>query len=466
MENNTVHLVCSSGGVKCFSYLGAIQKLAERNIEIASVSACSMGTVLSALICSGMELKAIEESVLKFDFAFLRTKKRFSLLNYLSYPFATHRTPDYGKIMVDLLGRDMTLGEMKIPLSVAALDLRQKRFLVYSSATHPEMKISEIVRIATCIPLFYEPYKSDKRLLVDAAVASESPVWIAAGNPGFYPILVLKTAHTPNEYYRKNIGAFLSNMIAAVTQSHDYFTLSQTPRSIEVVINCEEMEPANFNITREQIENMILQGQAAMDQKLRELNYNLNNIMEVEEMTTPTNETNQANRAEALATQMIAGFQNEIMMRNQVFVSYSHSNRPWMLKLQTQLKSIERFTGIKTWDDTRIQTGTEWNREIERALQATRVAVFLVTPEFLASDFIQDKEMKYFLEISERESVPIVWVAVSSSLYELTPLVKIQCANKPDKPLDQLTDGEQNAVFTEICKNIVRAMDGKPMEHS
>ena len=110
MESEKVHIVCSSGGVKCFSYIGAIQKLYENKISVASVSACSMGTMLGALLCSGMDIKKIEETILNFDYSNLETKKRFALLHYLKYPFATHNTPDYPRIMTALLGKDMLLG--------------------------------------------------------------------------------------------------------------------------------------------------------------------------------------------------------------------------------------------------------------------------------------------------------------------------------------------------------------------
>jgi predicted acylesterase/phospholipase RssA len=436
--------------------------LYERNIKLESVAACSMGTLISALICSGKSPEEIEKAILDFDFKELRKKKYpwfLEFVPFLKYPFATHKTPDYPRIITDLIGADITLGEMKIPFSAAALDLRQKRFLVYSSKTHPEMKISEVIRIATAIPGMYEPYKLEKRLLVDAAVATESPVWIAANNNDSLPILVLKTRPSPTENYRKGFISYISNVVFASTASHDYFLQSQTPRSIEVSINSEEMNYANFDITREQIEKLILQGQEAMETKLKEMNYDLSSMLDVEEVAAPVVNDSQANRAETLATQMISTFKNEGMKRNQVFISYSRNDRPWLEKFKTHLKSIERFTGIKAWDDTAIQPGQEWSEEIGRALKATKVAVFLVSADFLASQFIQEQEMKYFLEISKRENVPILWVAISDTLYEVTPLQHIQCANEPKRPLDKLSSGDQATEWKAICQKILVAMD-------
>ncbi len=89
---------------------------------------------------------------------------------------------------------------------------------------------------------------------------------------------------------------------------------------------------------------------------------------------------------------------------------------------------------------------------------STKVAVFLATADFFASEFIQDKEMSYFLEVSKRENVKILWVAISSYPYDLTPLNELQCANDPSKPLDALSEADQNKEMTNICKKIVTLM--------
>ena len=469
MRSNKIHLVCSSGGVKCFSYLGAVSQLYKSGIEIASISACSMGTIVGALIASGKNLEEIEAKLLSFDFSTLKTKKFLGIFRLFFSPFATYRTPDYEKVMVQLFGQDLTLKEFKIPFSALALDIRQKRFLVYSSATHPDMKISEVVKIATSIPLMYAPYEFEKkRSLVDAALATESPVWMAVNQKGNYPIVVLKVSKDLSSDYKSNVGAYVGHLISVAAESHDYFAASQISRSIDININCESMPYANFNISKEQIENLILQGEAAAEQQLKEFNNDFNHILSfetkssIEEIVGPVAEDNQpdtdANNAVNLANNMITGFKNEIMNRSQIFVSYSHKDRKWLEKLNTSLSVIERYTGIKAWSDKLIFTADTWNNEISKALSSAKVAVFLVTADFLASKFIQDNELGYFLEINKIEKVPIIWIAVSSSNYKITPLNDIQCANNPDTPLDTLTEGQLNIEITKICDNILKLM--------
>jgi predicted acylesterase/phospholipase RssA len=460
-QKKKVHLVLSSGGVLCFSYIGAYRKLLE-TYDIASVSACSMGSILGVLICSGKSPDEIEQAVLGFDFSLLKTKKLFAKIRQLLYPFASHHVPDFPSIITGLIGGDLELGVLQTPFSVAALDIRQNKFLVYASGTHPHMNISEVVRIATAIPFMYEPVKIGGRLLVDAAVACESPVWMASGKPDKYPIVVLKPEKPRNFTPRRSLPSFLVNIFAASTGSHDQFALSQTPRTVEININCGNLRYDNFKIGREEIEGLVQEGYDETTRVLKEYRNDFGRAMEVEMIRgngngiQQTDKAADADNAELLAGKMMMDSQSAGLQRNQVFISYCHDDREWLEELQVHLSAFQRFTGLKVWDDTNIKPGDEWDLEIRKALIATKVAVFLVTPEFLASEFIQEREMKYFLDISKAEKVPILWVAVKPSAYRNTPLNAIQCANDPEQPLSTLEDTDNE--WVKICTAIAAQM--------
>jgi hypothetical protein len=81
------------------------------------------------------------------------------------------------------------------------------------------------------------------------------------------------------------------------------------------------------------------------------------------------------------------------MSRTKVFVSYSHADRYWMERLKTHLTVLERQQLLHVWADVRIEAGAEWRKQIDAALTEARVAVLLVTPAYLASEFIWANEI-------------------------------------------------------------------------
>jgi internalin A len=144
-----------------------------------------------------------------------------------------------------------------------------------------------------------------------------------------------------------------------------------------------------------------------------------------------------------------------------IFVSYSHADAEWLKKLQTHLKPYIRNQTIDPWDDTRIRPGDEWRQEIETALAAAQVAVLLVSPNFIASDFIANNELPPLLDAAQTQGVKILWIPISYSSYNETEFSKYQAAHNPQQPLDSLTASEQNRVLVEICKEIKRIATGQ-----
>ncbi|MPZ77705.1 MAG: TIR domain-containing protein [Deltaproteobacteria bacterium] len=144
--------------------------------------------------------------------------------------------------------------------------------------------------------------------------------------------------------------------------------------------------------------------------------------------------------------------------RDRVFVSYSHKNREWLEKLQTMLRPLVRKNSIAMWDDTQIKPGKKWRDEITKALASAKVAVLLVSPEFLASEFIADHELPPLLKAAEQDGLTILWVYLSACLYKETELGAFQAAYDVGRPLDSLSTAEQNAALVSICQHIKKAI--------
>jgi hypothetical protein len=144
-----------------------------------------------------------------------------------------------------------------------------------------------------------------------------------------------------------------------------------------------------------------------------------------------------------------------------IFFSYSHVDRSWLEKFQTMLAPLVKGGQAHEWSDKKLLPGSKWRQEIAQALNATTVAVLLVSPEFLASDFIQAEELPKLLKSADNERLTIFWVYLRPCMYKRTAIADYQAAHDIAKPLSQLTPHRREMVVLEICEEIAAACSSK-----
>ncbi len=146
-------------------------------------------------------------------------------------------------------------------------------------------------------------------------------------------------------------------------------------------------------------------------------------------------------------------------VRNSVFISYSHIDQEktnWNDKLEKSLNSVVSIGMTRVWQDDRIKAGELWKDEIEAALKRTKVAVLLIGPEFLVSEFIRNDELPSLLQAAEKEGVRIIPVITHYCAYKHTTLNKFQSFNEPEKPLQGLQKSKADKLLQDLVDEIVK----------
>jgi hypothetical protein len=108
------------------------------------------------------------------------------------------------------------------------------------------------------------------------------------------------------------------------------------------------------------------------------------------------------------------------------FVSYAHSNKAlagsFLQKLSEMLAPSKKYNYV-LWQDTGLEVGEEWEKQILEARDNCDFGLLLVSPAFLGSNFITKKELPIFVS-GEKASIPVMLQPVDFSKHDLKGLEK------------------------------------------
>lgn len=153
-------------------------------------------------------------------------------------------------------------------------------------------------------------------------------------------------------------------------------------------------------------------------------------------------------------------------MRTKVFISYGHKDVRYLEQLVEHLTYYERNNLIEFWSDKKITAGSEWREEIKRAIDATKVAVLLISPSFLASKFIAENELPPLLDAAKKEGAIILPVIVRPSNFEDTELVNFQAVNSPSMPIAKMKSYQRDDLWAKVVRDIKKAIVPQQLQSS
>ncbi len=143
------------------------------------------------------------------------------------------------------------------------------------------------------------------------------------------------------------------------------------------------------------------------------------------------------------------------MDKQTIFISYSHKNEIWKDLVQKQLKVPNSGAHIEVWSDRNIKGGDDWEEKILDAIESAKVALLLITADFLTSDFILKKEVPLILERREKKEIIVVPIICEPVAFEEVAWLKpIQARPKDGKPISKGDKSKRNSDIADIAREI------------
>jgi AAA15 family ATPase/GTPase len=141
-------------------------------------------------------------------------------------------------------------------------------------------------------------------------------------------------------------------------------------------------------------------------------------------------------------------------IRNNVFVSYSHADKKWLERLKVHIKPLERDHNLVIWNDAKFRSSYKWQTEINKVLASAKVAILLVSADYLAADFIYNNELPPLLKAAERKGMFVLPLIVGSCSFTLSPLSQFQAVNDHKQPLNLILKEQADEIYLQLIQRI------------
>lgn len=140
-----------------------------------------------------------------------------------------------------------------------------------------------------------------------------------------------------------------------------------------------------------------------------------------------------------------------------VFFSYSHADEGLRDQLEKQLAMLKRQGVIETWHDRRIGAGENIDHAIDEHINSDEIIFLLVSPDFIASDYCYEIEMKRAMERHAAGEAVVIPVILRACDWHHAPFGKLNATPRDGKPITQWPDTDE--AFLQVAKAVRAAVE-------
>jgi len=138
-----------------------------------------------------------------------------------------------------------------------------------------------------------------------------------------------------------------------------------------------------------------------------------------------------------------------------IFISYSHEDVEFKVKLEKQLEVLA-LEGLCTfWEDTQIELGSNWLPGIQNAIDEAKIAILMISANFLISRFIRSEEVPRILKLRQQNGLKVLPLFTKPCAWKKVEwLSNIQGFPSGDKTLFEMDEPQQLRELTNFAEKI------------
>jgi hypothetical protein len=141
-----------------------------------------------------------------------------------------------------------------------------------------------------------------------------------------------------------------------------------------------------------------------------------------------------------------------------VFLSYSDKDKAFLDELKAHLKAIQQRTEFDLWDDSHVVATDEWHEKIKATISYASIAILLISPDYLASDWISKEELPFILEQQSTRGLRIFPVILRPAPWAHTPLAYFQVWPRDGSALSTFQGAERDKLLVSFVEEVSAAL--------
>ncbi len=135
-----------------------------------------------------------------------------------------------------------------------------------------------------------------------------------------------------------------------------------------------------------------------------------------------------------------------------LFISYAHEDESYRRDFEKHLAVLKRDGWVEDWHDRMIKAGQDWAKEINTILDRSHIIVFLISPDFMASSYCNEVEVKRAMQRHEMGTARVIPVLIRPSDWRSAPFAKLQVIPTDTLPISEWKG--KDAAFADVITHL------------